>query len=112
MKADAKKSFDPDNFLSQVGLGRSITAYRRDRIVFSQGQPDTSVYYLQKGKVKLSVVSERGKEAVLAILGPGSFFGEGCLAGQLHRMSTARSITVHFKDNSGSFAPRPASVVG
>jgi CRP-like cAMP-binding protein len=75
-----------------VGEGRSIGKYRKDQIVFSQGEPADAVFYLQKGKVKVTVVSEQGKEAVVAILGPNEFFGEGCLAGQAQRLSTAATM--------------------
>ena len=81
-------SFDPKSFLARVGDGRSIGKYRRDQLVYSQGDTADAVFYLQKGKVKVTVVSEQGKEAVVAILGPDEFFGEGCLAGQAQRIST------------------------
>jgi CRP-like cAMP-binding protein len=76
-----KTSFDPKEFLAKVGEGKTISKYRKDQIVFSQGQVADAVFYIQQGKVKLTVVSEQGKEAVVAILGPGHFFGEGCLNG-------------------------------
>jgi CRP/FNR family transcriptional regulator, cyclic AMP receptor protein len=75
-----KASFDPKAFLAKVGEGKTISKYRNDQIVFSQGQAADAVFYIQEGKVKLTVVSEQGKEAVVAILGPGHFFGEGCLS--------------------------------
>ena len=86
-------SFDPKSFLAKVGEGRSIGGYRKDQIIFSQGDPADSVFYIQKGKVKVTVVSEQGKEAVVAILGPDEFCGEGCLAGQPRRIATATAMT-------------------
>ncbi len=85
--------FDPKTFLSHVGSGRTQTGYRPNAVVFAQGDPADSVFYLQKGKAKVVVVSKRGKEAVLAILGPGNFFGEGCLTGQPRRMATVKAMT-------------------
>jgi CRP/FNR family cyclic AMP-dependent transcriptional regulator len=69
-----KASFDPKEFLAKVGEGKTISKYRKDQVVFSQGQVADAVFYIQQGKVKLTVVSEQGKEAVVAILGPGHFF--------------------------------------
>jgi len=91
--ARASASFDPKSFLAKVGEGRSIGKYRKDQIVFSQGEPADAVFYIQKGKVKITVVSEQGKEAVVAILGADDFFGEGCLAGQPRRMATVETMT-------------------
>ncbi|MGA9214353.1 MAG: cyclic nucleotide-binding domain-containing protein, partial [Methylocella sp.] len=82
MTTKSRPPFDPKSFLAMVGEGRSIGEYRRDEIVFSQGDPADAVFYVQSGKVKLTVVSEQGKEAVVALLGTNDFFGEGCLAGQ------------------------------
>ncbi|MEP6961915.1 MAG: Crp/Fnr family transcriptional regulator [Acidobacteriota bacterium] len=82
-------AFDALEFLSKIGKGRTTHTLKRGEVVFSQGDSADSLYYLQKGKIKLSVVSKQGKEAVIAILEPGSFFGEGCLAGQHIRMGTA-----------------------
>ena len=90
MKKRAQGQFDPKVFLAKMGEGRTITKYRKNQVVFSQGEPADAVFYIQKGKVKLTVVSEQGKEAVVAILGTVQFFGEGCLAGQPRRMATAR----------------------
>jgi CRP-like cAMP-binding protein len=87
-----KASFNPKSFLAKVGEGRSIGDYRKDQIVFSQGDPADAVFYIQKGKVKITVVSEQGKEAVVAILGTNDFFGEGCLAGQKQRIATVTTI--------------------
>ncbi len=80
-------------FLAKVGKGRSIGIYAGDQAIFSQGDSADSLFYIQQGKVKLSVVSAQGKEAVIAIMGEGEFFGEAVLAGQVRRMSTAVAIT-------------------
>ena len=93
MAAKPRATFDPKTFLGKVGEGRSIGKYRKDQIVFSQGDPADAVFYLQKGKVKLTVISSQGKEAVVAILGADDFFGESCLAGQQHRISTVVAMT-------------------
>ena len=85
--------FDPKAFLAHVGEGRSIGRYRKDQIVFSQGEPADAVFYIQRGKVKVTVVSEQGKEAVVAMLGTNEFFGEGCLAGQTQRIATVATMT-------------------
>src|SRR5450631_4209921 len=85
--------FDPKAFLAKVGEGRSIGKYIKEQTVFSQGDPADSVFYIQKGKVKITVVSEQGKEAVVAILGTNEFFGEGCLAGQVQRIATVTTMT-------------------
>ena len=92
MASQPNPSFDPKLFLAKVGEGRSIGKYRRDQIVFSQGDPADAVFYIQSGKVKVTVVSEQGKEAVVAILGADNFFGEGCLAGQPRRMATVSTM--------------------
>ena len=93
MATKRRPRFDPKSFLARVGDGRSIAKYRKGQIVFSQGDPADAVFYVQKGKVKLTVVSEQGKEAVIAILGADEFFGEGCLAGQAQRISTVTVMT-------------------
>ena len=93
MKSKQKTPFDPKVFLTKVGDGRTIADYNEGQLVFSQGDPAETIFYIQKGKVKLTVVSNRGKEAVIAILGPGDFFGEGCLAGQPRRMATAAALS-------------------
>ena len=80
MTIEQGPSFDPKSFLAKVGEGRSIGKYRKNQIVFSQGDLADSVFYIQKGKVKVTVISEQGKEAVVAILGPDEFCGEGCLS--------------------------------
>jgi CRP/FNR family transcriptional regulator, cyclic AMP receptor protein len=93
MAVKHRPSFDTKSFLARVGDGRSIGKYRKGQIVFSQGDPGDAVFYIQKGKAKLTVVSEQGKEAVIAILGADEFFGEGCLAGQAQRISTVTTMT-------------------
>ena len=85
--------FDPKVFLATVNGGRSISKYRRNQTVFSQGTPADAVFYIQKGKVKVTVLSEQGKEAVVAVLGPNEFCGEGCLTGQPVRLATATAMT-------------------
>jgi CRP-like cAMP-binding protein len=70
-------AFEPKNFLSKIGEGRSIATYRKNRPIFSQGDPADALFYIQKGKVKLTVVSQRGKEAIVGLLGVGDFLGEG-----------------------------------
>jgi CRP/FNR family transcriptional regulator, cyclic AMP receptor protein len=89
----AKPPFDPKVFLSKVNGGRAISEYRKDKIIFRQGDPSDAVFYIQSGKVKTTVVSEEGKEAVVALLGTGDFFGEGCLTGQLQRLATVSALT-------------------
>jgi len=85
--------FDPKDFLARVGDGRSIGHYRKNQVVFSQGDAADAVFFIQRGKVKLTVVSEQGKEAVVALLGRSDFFGEGCLAGQTRRIATVTCMT-------------------
>jgi CRP/FNR family cyclic AMP-dependent transcriptional regulator len=93
MKRKGKLPFDPKVFLSSVNGGRSKSKYPQNQIVFRQGDPADAVFYILKGKVKVTVISEQGKEAVVAVLGPDEFCGEGCLAGQPRRIATARSMT-------------------
>ena len=88
-----KRPFDSKSFLAKVGEGRTICKYRKDDVAFSQGDPADAVFYIQKGKVKVTVVSEQGKEAVVAILGADEFCGEGCLAGQPRRIATVSAMT-------------------
>lgn len=92
MATGRKPPFDPKSFLARVGEGRSISSYAKDQIVFTQGDAADAVFYTQRGKVKVSVVSEQGREAIVAILGAREFFGEGCLAGQTLRIATATAI--------------------
>jgi CRP/FNR family transcriptional regulator, cyclic AMP receptor protein len=93
--AAAKKisRFDPQTFLSTFNGGRKITPFPKKQTIFVQGDSSDAVFYIQKGKVKLTVVSQRGKEATIAILGEGEFFGEGCLTGQPLRLSSATAMT-------------------
>ena len=93
MNRKAKLPFDPKEFLSKVNKGQRTSDYRKDQIVFRQGDPADAVFYIQSGKVKKTVVSEQGKEAVVAILGAGDFFGEGSLAGEVLRLSTVSALT-------------------
>ena len=86
------RSFDPGIFLRTEGVGRALTRYKKSQLVFSQGGASDTAFYIIKGKVKIVVLSEQGKEAVIAILGPGEFFGEGCLTGQVRRLSTASAM--------------------
>ena len=92
MRNDAGFGFDPDAFLTRIGSGKTKRQYRSKQVVFAQGDNADAVFYIQSGKVKLTVVSTRGKEAVIGVLEQGSFFGEGCLAGQPLRMSTASAM--------------------
>ena len=92
-KPKPKLAFDVQAFLESAGLARKVKEFKRAQLVYSQGDAADAVLYLQNGAVKLTVVNEVGKEAVVAILGPGDFFGEGCLAGQSIRMGTASAIT-------------------
>ena len=87
------KTFNVRAFLDSAGIARQIVNYRRDDVIFTQGDPCEHVLYIQKGAVKLSVLSKAGREAVVAMLGPGEFFGEGCLAGQPVRMGSASATT-------------------
>jgi CRP-like cAMP-binding protein len=93
MAIEQELSFDPKAFLAKIGEGRSIGKYHKDGTIFSQGDFADAVFYIQKGKVKVTVVSEQGKEAVVAMLGRDEFCGEGCLAGQPRRMATATAMT-------------------
>jgi CRP-like cAMP-binding protein len=93
MKRKGKLPFDPKVFLSKVNGGRTISSYRKNQIVYSQGDPAESVFYIQTGKAKKTVLSEQGKEAVVALLGTGDFFGEGCLAGKVLRQATVSAMT-------------------
>jgi CRP/FNR family transcriptional regulator, cyclic AMP receptor protein len=88
-----KTPFDPKIFLATVDGGRTIEAYRKQEVIFSQGDPADAVFYVQTGKVKIAVTSDQGKEAVVAVLGAGEFFGEGCLIAQPLRLATASAMT-------------------
>lgn len=86
-------SFDPNIFLATIGEGRKMVAVAAKQSIFTQGDDADAVFYIQKGKIRLTVVSQSGKEATIAILGEGNFFGEGSLAGQIRRMGSAAALT-------------------
>jgi CRP/FNR family transcriptional regulator, cyclic AMP receptor protein len=88
-----RPSFNPKSYLTKVGEGRSTGRYRLGEIVFSQRDPANAVFYLRTGNVKVAVVSDDGKEAIVAILGANEFFGEGCLDGRAQRMTTVTTMT-------------------
>src|SRR5260370_24370351 len=93
MESKPRRPFERETLLAKANGGKTISTYQRNQIVFSQGEPADSIFYIQEGKVKLTVLSKRGKkEAVVAILGTGDFFGEGGLAGQPLRLATAVAI--------------------
>src|SRR6202795_674751 len=87
-----RSSLDPRAFLAKVGVGKAILEFHKNQNIFSQGDVADTVFYLQKGKVKITVLSEQGKEAVVAILEPGQFFGEGCMNGHKLRISTTAAM--------------------
>jgi CRP/FNR family cyclic AMP-dependent transcriptional regulator len=91
--AKKTRGFDPDTFLATIGDGRKILSVSAKDVIFAQGDEANSVFYVQKGKVKLTVVSQAGKEATIAIVGERNFFGEGSLAGQVLRMGSAAAMT-------------------
>src|SRR6202011_413384 len=93
MESKKKATFNAQTFLDSAGIARKVVEYRRAEVIFTQGDPCESVLYIQQGGVKLSVLSKTGREAVVAMLGPGDFFGEGCLAGQPVRMGSATATT-------------------
>src|SRR6202162_5620747 len=86
-------AFDPKTFLSTINGGRKIEPFRKKQTIFAQGDSSDAVFYIKEGKVKLTVVSEIGKEATIGILNEGDFFGEGCLTGQALRMCSATAMT-------------------
>jgi CRP/FNR family transcriptional regulator, cyclic AMP receptor protein len=92
VKKVRKAAFDPKMFLAKVGDGTAISKYQKDQIFFRRAARRTRFFYIQKGKIKLTVVSERGKEAIVGILEPGHFFGEGCPNGHPLRVTTATAI--------------------
>jgi CRP/FNR family transcriptional regulator, cyclic AMP receptor protein len=92
LRKRAKALFEPKIFLAKMGDGKTISELQKDQVVFSQGDVADAVFYIQKGGIKLTVISDRGKEAVVGILEPGHFFGEGCLNGHSLRVTTARAI--------------------
>ena len=93
LDSKSNREFDPQAFLATIGEGRKAMLFPKKRIIYTQGDPAAEVFYLQTGKVKLTVVSEGGKQATIAMLSDGSFFGEGSLAGQLLRIGTATAMT-------------------
>lgn len=92
-KNSKSRTFDPDTFLATIGKGRRILAIPKKQTIYAQGDEADAVFYIQKGRVKLTVVSKAGKEATIAILGEGNFFGEGVLAGQVRRMGSAAAMS-------------------
>ena len=92
MTSKDRQSFSPKSFLAEANGGRHIVEYGKDQIVFSQGESADAVFYIQKGKVKVAVISEQGKEAIVALQGPDEFLGEGCLNGQRKRLATATAM--------------------
>jgi CRP/FNR family transcriptional regulator, cyclic AMP receptor protein len=91
--AKQRRKFDPQTFLSTIDGGRTVAAFPNRQMIFVQGDPSDAVFYIQKGKVKLTVLSKTGKEATIGILNEGDFFGEGCLVGQALRMCSATAMT-------------------
>jgi CRP/FNR family transcriptional regulator, cyclic AMP receptor protein len=92
MKKAPQDDFDPQAFLAEVGEGKTVLAFHKNETVFSQGDAADTVFYIQKGRVKVVVLSEQGKEAIVGILEPGQFFGERCLSGNPQRISTATAL--------------------
>jgi len=92
-RAKRKSPFDPKVFLSKVNGGRTIANYQKNKVIYRQGDPADTVFDIQTGKAKVTVVSAQGKEAVVAVLGPGDFFGEGCMAGQVRRLASVTALT-------------------
>jgi CRP/FNR family cyclic AMP-dependent transcriptional regulator len=93
LKSNSSRSFSVQAFLDSAGIAKKIVEFRRGEVIFAQGDPCEHVLYIRKGNVKLSVLSKSGREAVVAMLGAGEFFGEGCLAGQPVRMGSATATT-------------------
>ena len=93
MSVKKKRDFDLKAFLATIGEGRKFVLVPKKQTIFAQGDPSDAVFYIQNGKVKLTVVSDDGKEATIGILSEGDFFGEGCLAGQSRRMASATALT-------------------
>jgi len=92
LRKEGKVSFDPKAFLAKAGEGKTVSKYQNGQIVYSQGDTADAVFYMQSGKVKKSVVSEQGKEAIITVLGTDAFFGEGCLAGQAQCIATVTAM--------------------
>jgi CRP/FNR family transcriptional regulator, cyclic AMP receptor protein len=93
MAGKAESTFDPKAFLATVGRGHTVSDLRKDEVVFRQSAVADAVFYIQKGKIKIVVASQQGKEAVVGVMNPGEFFGEGCLIGQPLRLATAKAMT-------------------
>jgi CRP/FNR family transcriptional regulator, cyclic AMP receptor protein len=93
VRSKKKGVFDAQAFLNSAGVSRKVEGFRKNEIIFRQGDPSDNVVYIQKGTVKITVMNEAGKEAVVAVLGPGDFFGEGCLSGLPFHLGTATAIT-------------------
>jgi CRP/FNR family transcriptional regulator, cyclic AMP receptor protein len=104
MKRKVKSAIDPTALLVSVGARRTTRKYHESQTIFSQGDRADAVFFVHSGKIKVAVLSQQGKQAVVALLGPGEFFGEGCLAGQPLRMATATAMT----DSSIVVLPKPA----
>jgi CRP-like cAMP-binding protein len=100
------RSFDVDTFLQGLGEGKTLLKLKKNKVIFAQGDPAESVYYIHKGRVKLNVVSKHGKEAVVAILEPGQFFGEGCLNGEAPRIASTTTVS----DATISAITKPAMI--
>ena len=94
MAKNTKPAFDPKVFLATVSRGRTVAVYPKNGVVFRQAGPADAVFYIQTGRIKITVASKQGKEAVVAILGAGELFGEGCLIGQPQRLSSAKAMVV------------------
>jgi CRP/FNR family transcriptional regulator, cyclic AMP receptor protein len=92
MADKTNQAFDPNEFLAQMGEGKTIHEFQKDEVVFAQGDVANTVFYIQRGRVKIVVISEQGKEAVVGILGPGQFFGEGCMNGHSLRIATTTAM--------------------
>ncbi len=92
MAGNAASTFEPEAFLATVGPGHTLSDLRKDEVVFRQSAAADAVFYIQKGKIKIVVASREGKEAVVGVMGPGDFFGEGCLIGQSFRLATAKAM--------------------
>jgi Cyclic nucleotide-binding domain len=117
LKKAAHSDFDPQAFLAKVGDGKTVLTFRKNETVFEQAEAADTVFYVQKGRVKVVVVSEQGKEAVVGIFEPGQFFGEGCLNGDTLRSSTSTAledsvITVITKNRDACGSSQRAEVLG
>ena len=97
MATKASPAFDPKVFLAVVGAGKTISNYRRDDIVFAQGDPGDAVFFIERGRVKVTVLSEQGKEAIIAFLGPADFIGEGCLGSRTRQEFIRATNIAHYK---------------